>query len=102
MEQLPRCPRGRPLKLADADALALLFKVLRTGMQWREVDATVCHITIFRRFHAWRAQGVFEDAYRKALRTYAKLRATRFYCVDSHGPGRGRVPPAGAEELAIP
>ena len=83
VEQLPRSPRGRPLKLADADALAFLFKVLRTGMQWREVDATVCHTTIFRRFHAWHAQGVFEDAYRKALRTYAKLRAARFYCVDS-------------------
>ena len=51
-EQLPRSPRGRPLKLADADALALLFKVLRTGMQWRAADATVCHTAIFRRFHA--------------------------------------------------
>ena len=49
VEQLPRSPRGRPLKLADADALAFLFKVLRTGMQWREVGATVCHTTIFRR-----------------------------------------------------
>ena len=40
VEQLPRSPRGRPLKLADADALAFLFKVLRTGMQWREVRNT--------------------------------------------------------------
>lgn len=34
-------------------------------------------------FHAWQTQGVFLDAYRRALRTYAKLNNTCFYCVDS-------------------
>ena len=35
-----RCPsrtRGRPRALGDSDALDGIFRVLRTGMQWREL-----------------------------------------------------------------
>ena len=35
---------GRPAKLGDEEALKCVFKVLRTGMQWREVDASVSFV----------------------------------------------------------
>ena len=37
-QRCPRRPLGRPRQLDDAHALALVFKLLRTGMQWRELD----------------------------------------------------------------
>ena len=83
VERLPRAPQGRPLKFSDADALEIMFKVLRTGMQWREVVAPVCYTTVFRRFQTWHLRGIFRDAYKKVLQTHAKLQRPRFYCVDS-------------------
>ena len=38
------CPSkrtGRPMTLGNEEALDCMFKVLRTGMQWREIDASV-------------------------------------------------------------
>ena len=46
-------PTGRPRTLSDEDALRDIFRVLRTGMQWRELDAIpgeVHYTTVFRRF----------------------------------------------------
>ena len=83
VERLPRAPQGRPLKFSDANALEIMFKVLRTGMQWREVVAPVCYTTVFRRFQTWHLRGIFRDAYKKVLQTHAKLQRPRFYCVDS-------------------
>ena len=79
VERLPRAPQGRPLKFSDADALEIMFKVLRTGMQWREVVAPVCYTTVFRRFQTWHLRGIFRDAYKKVLQTHAKLQRPRFF-----------------------
>ena len=54
---------GRPAKLGDEEALKCVFKVLRTGMQWREIDASVSFVTVFRRFQAWSKNNVFQNAY---------------------------------------
>ncbi len=47
MSQIERkCPQkrlGRPRDLDDTEALRLICKVLRTGMQWREVEGSVHH-----------------------------------------------------------
>ena len=51
---------GRPAKLGDEEALKCVFKVLRTGMQWREVDASVSFVTVFRRFQTWSKNNVFQ------------------------------------------
>jgi hypothetical protein len=43
------CPlkrTGRPRTLGNEEALDCMFKVLRTGMQWREIDASVSYATV--------------------------------------------------------
>ena len=74
---------GRPKLLSDEVALDCAFKVLRTGMQWRELDAPVSYASVFRRVQAWEQECIFSKAYRRALRTYKKLCPTKLYCVDS-------------------
>lgn len=81
-----RCPQksfGRPRKLSDQEALRCIFRVLKTGMQWREIETEVCYTTVIRRMIQWRSQGVFLEAYKKALKTHRKLNPTQYYCVDS-------------------
>ena len=63
----------RNFTLDDAHALALVFKLLRTGMQWRELDCTVHYTTVLRKMHDWTRHGVFDAAYTRALRTHKRL-----------------------------
>ena len=74
---------GRPRVLTDEQALDCAFKILRTGMQWREIEAPVSYATVFRRIQSWEKRNVFQTAYYAALKTYKKLFPTMFYCVDS-------------------
>ena len=83
IEALPAAHTGRPPAISSTLALDHIFKVLRTGMQWREVEATVAYTTIFRRFQVWSSAQVFRRAYVRALQTYRRLHPTRHYCVDS-------------------
>jgi transposase len=39
--------KGRPKRLEDAQALNAIFRVLKTGMQWREVETQVVHTTVW-------------------------------------------------------
>ena len=81
-----RCPpskRGRPRELSDPEAISIFFKVLRTGMQWREVDGDVHYTTLLRKMHLWSKNHVFDAAYTRALKTYKRLHPTKHYCVDS-------------------
>ena len=41
----PHASTGRPRAISDECALRLIFRVLRTGMQWREVACDVSHTT---------------------------------------------------------
>ena len=75
-------PTGRPRTLSDEDALRGIFRVLRTFMQWRELDAIpgeVHYTTVFRRFRTWGSAHVFEIAYTRALQTYRRLRRVQHY-----------------------
>ena len=81
--QCPQRPTGRPRSIHDSRALELIFRVLRSGMQWRELQCEVNYTTIMRRMHTWNKQGVFKTAYTSLLRTYKKLHPTQYYCVDS-------------------
>ena len=81
-----RCPQasvGRPRVFNDQEAFELMFRVLRSGMQWRELQCGVAYTTILRRMHTWHSKGVFRAAYIALLRTYKKLLPTEYYCVDS-------------------
>ena len=75
--------KGRPLTLQNEEAIDCVFKVLRTGMQWREIQSSVSYATVFRRFQAWSAMDVFKNAYRRALSVYLKLVPCQYYCIDS-------------------
>ena len=75
--------KGRPILLQNEEALNCIFKVLRTGMQWREVQSSVSYATVFRRFQQWTNKDIFKNAYKKALLTYKKLVPTKYYCIDS-------------------
>ena len=78
----PHASTGRPRALSDEQTLCHIFRVLRTGMQWREVETEVSHTTILRRMHIWRTRGVFTTAYRNLIRTYKKLYPTQYYCME--------------------
>lgn len=81
-----RCPprtTGRPRRIDDATALALIFKVLRTGMQWREVQCDGSYTTLFRTMHRWADADVFAAAYKRVLAVHRKLCPPTYYCVDS-------------------
>ena len=71
-ELTPPASCGRKRTLSDDEALALIFKLLRTGMQWRELKSDVHCTTVLRRLHLWKREGVFHTAYAKALSTYQK------------------------------
>ena len=75
--------KGRPLTLKHEEAIDCVFKVLRTGMQWREIQSSVSYATVFRRFQAWSAMDIFKSAYRRALSVYQKLVSGKYYCIDS-------------------
>ena len=79
----PCAATGRPRGSSDERALKFMFLVLRSGMQWREVDCEVNYTTVLRRMLLWQRKGVFLEAYNKALRTYKRLHPNAFYCVDS-------------------
>ena len=69
-------------KLGDADALRGMFRVLKTGMQWRELDAAqASYATFHRRMSSWAAASVFRDAYRDTLRVYRKLCPATHYSI---------------------
>lgn len=90
-EKAPAREKGRPRVLEAANAAELIFKVTRTGMQWREVvpvsldgsAAPFSYVTVFRRFKEWGERGVFSDAYKHALRLYKRLHPSTRYCTAS-------------------
>ena len=66
----PETHNNRPRTLCDDEASRVIFKVARTGMQWREITASVSYATVFRRAQTWAALGVVDAAYASTLCTY--------------------------------
>ena len=81
--KMPAARVGRKPSLLPGEALRLIFRVLRTGMQWRELECNVHFTTVFKRMKTWSEAGVFTDAYTKTLEVYRKLNKNEYYCVDS-------------------
>ena len=62
---------GRPKKIKDDYALDLIFKVLRTGMQWKELNViNASYKTVYNRFLLWTKQNIFQQAYLILLNKY--------------------------------
>ena len=85
--KFPPCKRGKPQKLVIEHALDAIFKLIRTGMQWREISSKCnsSYSTLNRHFKKWYSAGVFQDAYTQMLKLYLHSRAYKpsYYCVDS-------------------
>ncbi len=63
---------GGRRRVPDREVLDGIFFVLRTGSQWRALDATaICNgATAHRRFQEWQQAGFFEALWEQALRDY--------------------------------
>ena len=82
--QFPRQSRGRPRLLSFDEAYDGMLRVLRTGMQWRQLTSpVVSHITVFKTMHRWMDASVFRTAYRRLLTLYHRRRQPRHYSIDS-------------------
>ena len=82
-ERCPASSRGRPRVLDDRNAMHGIFRILRTGMQWRELRSEASYASVHRRMSSWTTAGVFRDAYRDTLRVYRKLCPPTQYAIDS-------------------
>ena len=78
-------PKPHPLgrhrrRIADRDVLNGVFFVLRTGCQWKALDATgLCKgSTAHSRFQEWVQAGVFARLWDEALRDYDELIGLNF------------------------
>ena len=60
---------GRPRALTDTQVVGLLFKLLRTGCQWRELDCGEgSHMAVRRRLELWKEKGVVDAAHVRTRR----------------------------------
>ena len=84
LERFPGMLRGRPRILTFDDAYDGIMRVLRTGMQWRELSTpSSSYITVFKTMHKWIKGGVFRTAYGRLLKLYRRTRTPKHYCIDS-------------------
>lgn len=82
--QFPEQRRGRPRIITFEQAYDGILRVLRTGMQWRQLDTVrVSYITVFKTMRRWIEASVFHTAYRRLLALYHRKRRPQHYCIDS-------------------
>ena len=76
--------KRRPMQLDIREGIDCLFRLVRTGMQWREVSiASASYITLFKHVHRWVDAGVFQATYASLLARYATRHDQKYYIVDS-------------------
>ena len=77
------CKR-RPMKLDIDEGIDCLFRIVRTGMQWREIEVKSASISaLFKHVHRWVKAGVIQDAYTSMLHSYASRNDEKYYIIDS-------------------
>ena len=76
--------KRRPMKLDIDEGLDCLFKMVRTGMQWREIDVkSASYSALFKHVQRWVCSGVIQEAYKTVLHTYAANNDGKYYIIDS-------------------
>ncbi len=76
--------KRRPLKINIDEAIDCLFRLVRTGMQWREVEITsVTYSSMFKHVKRWVDHNIIQDAYSAILNMYASKCDGKYYIVDS-------------------
>ena len=77
------CKR-RPMKLDIDEGIDCLFRIVRTGMQWREIEVKSASISaLFKHVHRWVKAGVIQDAYTSMLHSYASRNDEKYYIIDT-------------------
>ena len=72
------------MQLNIDEAIDGLFKLVRTGMQWREVEvASASYSTVFKHAKRWVTEGIMHASYSQILHEHAKLHPEKYYIVDS-------------------
>ena len=59
--------RGRPNAFGLDHYIDVIFKVLRTGMQWNEIDEKLHYTTYFKKLQKWINDGVMSTAFHMAV-----------------------------------
>jgi putative transposase len=76
--------KRRPCTLDPSEAVDCLFRLVRTGMQWREVRAkSASHTAVFKHTRRWIQEGLIQASYAEVLREYNRTRPPLHYIVDS-------------------
>ena len=76
--------KRRPMQIDIREGIDCLFRLVRTGMQWREVNiAAVSYITLFKHVHRWVDADLFQATYASLLARYATGHDQKYYIVDS-------------------
>ena len=76
--------KRRPLKIDIDEAIDCLFKLVRTGMQWREVEIrSVTYSSLFKHVQRWIDCNIIQDAYSAILNRYSSRCDGKYYVVDS-------------------
>ena len=79
-----RTPKRRPRQLDIDEAIDCLFKLVRTGMQWREVElASASYSTLFKHVKRWVTEGIMHASYSQILHNHAAAHPEKYYIVDS-------------------
>lgn len=76
--------KRRPMQLNVEEGVECLFRLIRTGMQWRELQvSSASYTTLFKHVHQWVARGIFQQAYAQLLQQYNRTQDGKYYIVDS-------------------
>ena len=76
--------KRRPMQLDVREGIQCLFKLVRTGMQWRELEVrSVTYSSLFRHVQKWIQKSILTDAYAAVLSRYASMQDGKYYIVDS-------------------
>lgn len=91
---------GGRSRTSDRDAMNGIFFVLKTGCQWRALDATyICSgATAHKRFKEWTEIGVFEGFWKRGLQRYNSAKGINWsWC--SLDASNCKAPLAGSKKL---
>jgi hypothetical protein len=107
---LPFKVAGRNSNISDYKAYFYMTKVLRTGMQWSELQdcitkdaegkAEIHYTSVFKRFSKWTAFNVFERSHKAILSAAHKEGHLDLSIIN--GDGTNSVAKKGAKLAAIP
>ena len=72
--------KRRPIKLDINEGIECLFRLVRTGMQWRELELkSASFTTLFKHAQQWTREGIIRDAYKSLLSRYVTSRTSQHY-----------------------